>query len=56
MSSQEKILFIQFKFLGDIVFLTPTLKAYKEQFPEKELHVLVPKEGGSFAFEFSLHR
>jgi ADP-heptose:LPS heptosyltransferase len=44
MSHQEKILFIQFKFLGDIVFLTPTLKAYKEQFPEKELHVLVPKE------------
>jgi adenylate cyclase len=31
MSSQEKILFIQFKFLGDIVFLTPILKAYKEQ-------------------------
>lgn len=44
MSPQEKILFIQFKFLGDIVFLTPVLKAYKEQFPEKELHVLVPKE------------
>jgi ADP-heptose:LPS heptosyltransferase len=44
MSCQEKILFIQFKFLGDIVFLTPILKAYKEQFPEKELHVLVPKE------------
>ena len=44
MSLQEKILFIQFQFLGDIVFLTPALKAYKERFPEKELHMLVPKE------------
>jgi len=40
----EKILFIQFKFLGDAVFLTPVLQAYKEHFPEKELHILVSQE------------
>lgn len=44
MTPKEKILIIQFKFLGDVVFLTPVLKAYKEQFPKKELHVLVSKE------------
>jgi ADP-heptose:LPS heptosyltransferase len=40
----NKVLFIQFKFLGDTVFLTPVLQAYKKHFPEKELHILVSQE------------
>ena len=40
----QKILAIQFKYLGDAVFITPALLAIKEQFPNAELHVLVAKE------------
>ena len=40
----EKILAIQFQYLGDIIFLLPALKALKIKFPKAELHVLVAKE------------
>jgi heptosyltransferase-3 len=40
----KKILAIQFKYLGDVVFITPALHALKAQFPQAELHVLVAKE------------
>ncbi len=40
----EKILAIQFKYLGDAVLLTPALRALREHFPHTELHVLVPEE------------
>jgi ADP-heptose:LPS heptosyltransferase len=44
MSSAPKILAIQFKYLGDAVLMTPALRAIREQFPEGELHLLVPGE------------
>ena len=40
----EKILALQFKYLGDAVFLTPALRAIKEHLPDCELHVLVAAE------------
>lgn len=40
----EKILAIQFKYLGDAVFITPALRALKEHWPDAELHVLVAAE------------
>ena len=40
----EKILAIQFKYLGDAVLLTPALRALRKQFPGAELHLLVPEE------------
>ena len=40
----EKILALQFKYLGDAVFMTPALRALKEFNPAGELHVLVPAE------------
>jgi len=36
-----KILIIQFKYLGDAVFITPALQALRTQFPSAELHILV---------------
>jgi ADP-heptose:LPS heptosyltransferase len=39
-----KILAIQFKYFGDAVLLTPSLRALREHFPQSELHVLVPEE------------
>ncbi len=45
MSAQpEKILALQFKYFGDAVLLTPALRALREQFPQSELHLLVPEE------------
>lgn len=46
MSSQKtkKILAIQFKYFGDVVFITPALRALKQHFPAAELHVLVAAE------------
>ena len=44
MSFDKKVLFIQFKFLGDVIFLTPIIKAYRYKFPNEEIHVLVSKE------------
>ena len=41
---QEKILAVQFKYLGDAVFMTPALRALKEHRPGGELHVLVASE------------
>jgi heptosyltransferase-3 len=40
----EKILALQFKYFGDAVLLTPALRALRGQFPEAELHLLVPEE------------
>ena len=40
----EKILAIQFKYLGDAVLLTPALRALRENFSNAELHLLVPEE------------
>lgn len=40
----DKILIIQFKYLGDAVFLTPVLVAIHEQYPNAEIHVLVAEE------------
>jgi len=40
----EKILAIQFKYLGDAVFLTPALRALREYQPAGEVHVLVAAE------------
>ena len=39
-----KILAIQFKYLGDAVFITPALMALNQQYPDAEIHVLVAKE------------
>jgi len=41
---QEKILALQFKYLGDAVLMTPALRALREHFLNGELHVLVPEE------------
>jgi ADP-heptose:LPS heptosyltransferase len=40
----EKILALQFKYLGDAVFITPALRALKAHWPDAELHVLVAAE------------
>jgi heptosyltransferase III len=42
--SASKILAIQFKYFGDAVLMTPALRAIREQFPQCELHLLVPDE------------
>ena len=43
-SKKFKILFIQFKYLGDVIFLTPVLKAFKTQFPYSQIHILVSSD------------
>ena len=43
-NKKEKILAIQFQYLGDVIFLLPALKALKLKFPNAELHVLVASE------------
>jgi len=40
----EKILALQFKYLGDAVFLTPALRALRAHWPDAELHALVAAE------------
>ena len=40
----QKILIIQFKYLGDAVFITPALQALHRQHPAAELHILVASE------------
>ena len=40
----EKILALQFKYFGDAVLLTPSLRALREQFPQSEIHLLAPQE------------
>jgi len=44
MPTEPKILAIQFKYFGDAVLMTPALRALREQFPQGELHVLVPEQ------------
>lgn len=44
MSTPHKILAIQFKYLGDAVFITPALEALHRQYPKAEIHVLVARE------------
>ena len=41
---KEKILAVQFQYLGDVIFLLPALKALRLKFPKAELHVLVASE------------
>lgn len=41
---KEKILAVQFQYLGDVIFLLPALKALRLKFPRAELHVLVASE------------
>ena len=40
----QKILVIQFKYLGDAVFITPAIQAIKLKHPEAEIHLLVAEE------------
>ena len=40
----EKILALQFKYFGDAVLMTPALRTLREQFPQGEIHLLVPEE------------
>jgi heptosyltransferase III len=42
--SASKILAIQFKYFGDAVLMTPSLRALREHFPQSELHVLLPEK------------
>jgi heptosyltransferase III len=44
MPSKYKILVIQFKYLGDAVFITPALQAIHQQHPDAEIHILVAAE------------
>jgi heptosyltransferase III len=44
MDSPRKILALQFKYFGDAVLMTPALRAMREEFPQCELHLLVPEE------------
>lgn len=40
----NRILIIQFKYLGDAVFITPALQALKAQYPSAEIHLLVSQD------------
>jgi heptosyltransferase III len=40
----EKILALQFKYFGDAVLMTPALRALRQNFPQAEIHLLVPEE------------
>ena len=44
MPTEPKILAIQFKYFGDAVLMTPSLRALREHFPHGKLHVLVPEK------------
>ena len=44
MSPKYKILAIQFKYLGDAVFMTPALQAIHLKYPDAEIHILVAEE------------
>jgi ADP-heptose:LPS heptosyltransferase len=39
-----KILALQFKYFGDAVLMTPALRALRAQYPQGEIHLLVPEE------------
>jgi heptosyltransferase-3 len=40
----EKILALQFKYFGDAVLMTPALRALRKNYPQAEIHLLVPEE------------
>lgn len=40
----QKILAIQFKYLGDAVFITPALEVIHEKYPDAEIHILLAQE------------
>ena len=42
--TRPRILLINFMFLGDIVFLTPSIQALKFKFPKSKIDVLIPRE------------
>lgn len=44
MQKKTKIIGIQFKYLGDAVFITPALQALHQQHPNAEIHILVAAE------------
>ncbi len=41
---KTKIIAIQFKYLGDAVFITPAIQALHQQYPDAEIHILVATE------------
>jgi ADP-heptose:LPS heptosyltransferase len=41
----RRVLFIQLKMLGDILMLTPSIKAFKKKYPDSKLDVLVEPPG-----------
>lgn len=43
-TKKQKILAIQFKYLGDAVFITPALQTIHQQDPDAEIHILVAAE------------
>lgn len=43
-TKKQKILAIQFKYLGDAVFITPALQTISQQDPDAEIHILVAAE------------
>ena len=43
-SKFRKILTIQFKYLGDAVFITPALQALHHEYPTAEIHILTAEE------------
>jgi ADP-heptose:LPS heptosyltransferase len=44
MQKKTKIIAIQFKYLGDAVFITPALQALHQKYPNAEIHILVAAE------------
>ncbi len=41
---RHKVLFIAFKYLGDVVVAIPALRAYRQHYPADELHLLVAED------------
>ena len=44
MQKKTKIIAIQFKYIGDAVFITPALQTLHQQYPYAEIHILVAAE------------
>jgi heptosyltransferase III len=43
-TARHKVLFLAFKYLGDVVVAVPALRAFRQRFPQDELHVLVAED------------